>query len=237
MKTRPPKELSPLLRRFELNLWWLVSGLRSSDLTIQFFAQEEISEAASQVRIEHFYRIRRVYFKQRSRYIINGLLTCDFVLQALTQGSKAPVTDRGDAAPSNEDGNGGAGEDGDGGAGEHGDGDGGAAEDTASDSGEEISGQQAKKKRNLPAGSNKEAHALVKRCMPLWMGDQIGPSMGEGISDRRRNELIDEAINRFKMTQYSKIDDSLRNRLKACAVNADKVRIALLRVRFAFHAP
>ena len=155
------------------------------------------------------------------------------------------MTDRGDAAPSNEDGNGGAGEDGDGGAGEHGDGgagehgdgDGGAAEDTASDSGEEISWQQAKKKRNLPAGSNKEAHALVKRCMPLWMGDQIGPSMGEFISDRRRNELIDEAINRFKMTQYSKIDDSLRNRLKACAVNADKVRIALLRVRFAFHAP
>ena len=79
METRPPKELScPPLRRFELNSWWLVSGLRSSDLTIQLFVQERNSEsqlAASQVRIEHFYRIRRVYFKQRSRYIINGLLT------------------------------------------------------------------------------------------------------------------------------------------------------------------
>ena len=159
------------------------------------------------------------------------------------------MTDRGDEAPSNEDGNGngGAGEDGNGGAGEHGDvgagehgdgdGDSGEAEDTGSDSGEEISSQHAKKKRNLPSGSNKEAHALVKRCMPLWMGDQIGPSMGEGISDRRRNELIDEAINRFKLRQYSNIEDPLRNRLKACAVNADKVQIALLRVRFAFHAP
>ena len=142
------------------------------------------------------------------------------------------MTERGDQDPSNEEGDGGAGEDGDGGAGEHGE----AGEDTGSDSGEEIS-SQAKKKRNLPSGSNKEAHALVKRCMPLWMGDQIGPSMGEGISDRRRNELIDEAINRFKLRQYSNIADPLRNRLKACAVNADKVQIALLRVRFAFHAP
>ncbi len=41
-------------------------------------------DGASQVRHEHVYRIRGLYFKELSRYIV-GIWTFNFVLQAATQ--------------------------------------------------------------------------------------------------------------------------------------------------------
>ncbi len=56
-------------------------------------------------------------------------------------------------------------------------------------------GKPRKKKQR--AGSNAEAHALVKRCMALWMRDAMGPAMGEPPSNTKRNELAKDAISRF----------------------------------------
>ncbi len=142
----------------------------------------------------------------------------------------------GSAAKGSEGGEGGAG--GEGGEG----GEGGAGEDVeegddeSNDSSDEASAPRSGTKvRKLPQGSNKVAHSLVKKCMALWVHDAIGPSMGDGAAESRRFAIVQETVDRFKL-QIENVDD-LKGRLKDCACNADKVHIALLCVRYAYHAP
>ena len=47
--------------------------------------------------------------------------------------------------------------------------------------------KKKKRKRSLPAGSNAEAHDLMNKVMILWVGDPIGPNMGEAPTNTRRN--------------------------------------------------
>ena len=97
-------------------------------------------------------------------------------------------------------------------------------------------GQKKKRKRSLPAGSNVEAHDLMNKAMILWVGDPIGPNMGEAPTNTRRNHLAAEAMRIFDISAYkAKVqafregkDAQLEERLRACANTADKVRIVLL---------
>ena len=96
--------------------------------------------------------------------------------------------------------------------------------------------KKKKRKRSLPAGSNAEAHDLMNKVMILWVGDPIGPNMGEAPTNTRRNHLAAEAMRIFNISAYkAKVqafregkDAQLEERLRACANTADKVRIVLL---------
>ena len=140
----------------------------------------------------------------------------------------------GSAAKGSEGGEGGAGgEGGEGGEGEDVE----EGDDESKDSNDEASPPRSGTKvRKLPQGSNKVAHSLVKKCMPLWVRDGIGPSMGDGPAEARRMAIVHETIDRFHLKKIED-DDGLSGRLKDCACNADKVHIALLCVRYAYHAP
>jgi hypothetical protein len=74
--------------------------------------------------------------------------------------------------------------------------------DESNDSTDEASPPRSGKKvRKLPQGSNKVAHSLVKRCMPLWMPvhDPICPSVSDGAAEARRFAPVRDAIDRFKI--------------------------------------
>ena len=85
----------------------------------------------------------------------------------------------------------------------------------------------------------------MNKVMILWVGDPIGPNMGEAPSNSRRNHLAAKAMRIFDISNYKAKaqaflegkDAQLEDRLRACANTADKVRIVLHRVFFAFHVP
>ena len=105
-------------------------------------------------------------------------------------------------------------------------------------------GQKKKRKRSLPAGSNAEAHDLMNKAMILWVGDPIGPNMGEAPTNSRRNHLALKAIRIFDIPGFkSKAqaflegnEPKLEERLRDCANSADKVRIVLIRVQICYGA-
>jgi hypothetical protein len=60
------------------------------------------------------------------------------------------------------------------------------------------------------------------------MRDAIGPAMAESPSDSERFSLVLDALSRYKMKVDDVEDLNFKKRMKDCASNADKVRIALL---------
>ncbi len=182
-------------------------------------------DSASQVRHEHVYRIREFYFKERSRYII-GPWTCTFVLQAATQvspgtGISAEAAEEAQGTEDNACGDGGIESDDE--ASEHHDSD---KDDSDGTEKKSESGQKRYRKL-LQSGSNAVAHALVRRCMGLWMRDAIGPLMGEGPANAQRNAIAIEAVKQFNINDLNDFtrgkDPTFEKRLKDCATQADKV--------------
>jgi len=195
-------------------------------------------DCASQVRHEHVYRMREFYFKERSRYII-GPWTYTFVLQAATQvspgtGISAEAAEEAQGTEDNAGGDGGNETDDD--DEEHHD------SDKYDSDGTEKKAESGQKRyrKFLHSGSNAVAHALVKRCMGLWLRDAIGPLMGEGPATAQRNAIAIQAIKQFKIRDLHDFtqgkDPKMERRLKDCATQADKVLQSLRRVRYAFHA-
>jgi hypothetical protein len=141
--------------------------------------------------------MREFYFKERSRYII-GPWTYTFVLQAATQvspgtGISAEAAEEAQGTENNAGGDGGIETDDD--DEEHHDSD---KYDSDGTEKKAESGQKRYRKL-LHSGSNAVAHALVKRCMGLWMRDAIGPLMGEGPATAQRNAIAIQAIKQFKI--------------------------------------
>ena len=167
-----------------------------------------------------------------------GPLTCDFVLQASTQDQASAAEAQTRESPPAVDGGDKGGEGGGGGGGrgcgvdeEESGADGGRgrvalADESSSECEDDSHGP--KRKRRLPPGSNGQAHSVAKRCMPLWMRDAIGPAMAESPSDSDRFSLVLDALSRYKMKVDDVEDLNFKKRMKDCASNADKVRIALL---------
>ncbi len=194
-------------------------------------------DGASQVRHEHFYRIQEFYLKERSRYII-GPWTYTFVLQAATQvspgtGISAEAAKEAQGTEDNAGSDGGIEIDDD--DAEHHDSD----KDDIDGTDKKTEWGQKRYRKLLHSGSNAVAHALVKRCMGLWMLDAIGPLMGEGPASAQRNAIAIQAIKQFNIRNLHDFtqgkDPSFEKRLKDCATQADKVLQSLLRVRYAFH--
>jgi hypothetical protein len=107
---------------------------------------------------------------------------------------------------------------------------------------EQKSGSGRKRKRKLVhTGSDAVAHALVKRCMGLWMRDAIGPWIGESPANAQRNAIAITAVKQFNIKNLDDFtqcnDPKFENRMKDCANQADKVLQSLLRVCDAFHVP
>jgi hypothetical protein len=71
--------------------------------------------------------------------------------------------------------------------------------DGAEDNEQKSGSGQKRKRKLLHTGSNAVAHALVKRCMGLWMRDAIGPSMGESPASAQRNVIAIVAVKQFNM--------------------------------------
>ena len=200
-------------------------------------------DSASQVRHEHVYRIRGRHFNLKQRRYIIGPFTCDFGLQNATQalpgtGGKAHAAEMSQGTEDHDGSGGGGGPDD------------GASEQDASDKEDsdeaEVIEQKSesgrkRKRKVLEAGSNAVAHALVKRCMPLWMRDAIGPSMGDNPSNTQRSAIAINAVKLFQMTNLDDFtkgkDPVFEQRMKDCANQADKVLQSLLRVCCAFHVP
>ena len=162
-----------------------------------------------------------------------GPLTCDFVLQASTQDQASAAEAQPRESPPAVDGGDKGGEGGGGGGAdeEESGADGGRgrvalADESSSECEDDSHGP--KRKRRLPPGSNGQAHSVAKRCMPLWMRDAIGPAMAESPSDSERFSLVLDALSRYKMKVDDVEDLNFKKRMKDCASNADKVRIALL---------
>jgi hypothetical protein len=163
------------------------------------------------------------------------------VLQAATQvspgtGSSTKAAEEAQGTEDNAGGDGGT--ETDDGASEH---DGSDKDDSdGTEDKEQKSGSGRKRYRKiLHTCSNAVAHALVKRCMGLWMRDAIGPLTGEGPANAQRNAIAIAAVKQFNIKDLHDFtqgkDPKFEKHMKDCANQADKVLQSLLRVRYAFH--
>ena len=91
--------------------------------------------------------------------------------------------------------------------------------------------QKRKRKEKKSEGNNAEAHALLKRCMPFWIGTELGPNMGDAPFFNQRMQLAAKAIRAYKVTALQKRADAIENNqdvaicksLKDAGNQADKV--------------
>ncbi len=94
------------------------------------------------------------------------------------------------------------------------------------------------KKTSLAKGSNSQAHRMMRVVMPFWLGNPIGPSMGDCPSRNVRNRLASEGILCYQvggMTSMAQAiaegsNSEMDGRIRESVLTADKVEIALLRV-------
>jgi hypothetical protein len=119
--------------------------------------------------------------------------------------------------------------------------------DDASGSGEEecrddVEGAEAtkknRKKKHLAQGSNSQAHRMMRSVMSLWLGNEMGPEMGDGPARNVRNKLTAEGIVRYQVLGLVSMAPAIAEgtnsefdqRIRQIAQAMDKVEIALLSV-------
>jgi hypothetical protein len=112
-------------------------------------------------------------------------------------------------------------------------------EDDDHEEGSEVQEKKKKKrKKTLEKGSNSQANRMMRAVMPLWLGNPIGPGMGDGPARNVRNQLAAQGIQRYQVAGMLSMapsiaagtDGAMDQRLRSIGLTTDKVEKVISRV-------